>query len=221
MMEKKEEEKNIPKKKSKNDAKDNDCQIFKVITLGDSGVGKTSIINRYTKNVFNDNTASSVGVSFSIKELYFNKNQKFKLKLLDTCGQEKYNAITKTYLKNSDAVLFVFAANDKDSFDNIKDWMNLFNEQKSLKDIPHILLGNKSDLEGEIDENLIKEFCDTNQIKYMKVSAKKKVNINESFEEIGEMLIQKYKPSDNQKKFKVSSYKKGKNHGCDLCKSSL
>ena len=221
MKEKKEVEKNMPKKKIKKDVKDDDSYTFKVITLGDSGVGKTSIIKRYVKNIFDENTASSIGINSSTTELYFNENKKFKLKLLDTCGQEKYHAITKAYLKNTDAVIFVFAFNDKESFDNIQGWMNLFNEQKSLKDTPQILLGNKSDLNTEIDENLIKEFTKTTNIKYMKTSAKEKININESIEEIGKMLIQKYKPSEFQNNIKISSYKKGKSVKCDLCKPSI
>jgi len=69
--------------------------------------------------------------------------------------------------------------------------MNLFNEYDIIKDIPHILLGNKSDLISEIDENLINDFAKSNNIKYIKVSAKDNMNINESIEEIRKMYIKK------------------------------
>ena len=72
--------------------------MFKIITLGDSGVGKTSIINRYVKNIFNENNASTVGMSSVIKQLKINKKQKFTLKLMDTCGQEKYRSLAFIYL---------------------------------------------------------------------------------------------------------------------------
>ena len=92
--------------------------IYQIITLGDSGVGKISIINRYVNDVFNENNVSTVGLNFVIKELFFNKKQKVSLKLMDTCGQEKYRSLTRSFLQNADAILFIFALNDKDSFHN-------------------------------------------------------------------------------------------------------
>ena len=104
------------KKKNNTNEKVEENLIFKIIILGDSGVGKTSIIKRYVNNNFEDNISSSIGINFVIKDLFFNKKQKVSLKLMDTCGQEKYKSLTRSFLQNSDAVLFVFALNDKDSF---------------------------------------------------------------------------------------------------------
>ena len=195
--------------------------MFKIITLGDSGVGKASIINRYVNNTFNDNNASTVGVSFAIKQLKINKKQKFALKLMDTCGQEKYMALTKSYLKNVDGILFVFSLNDKDSFYSITEWMNLY-KSNNKKSVPQILLGNKCDLKSEIEENLINEFAKNNNIKFIKTSAKNKTNINESIDELGKILYSKYKPSDNKKQDFILSYKEEKHHHrCFLCTNSL
>ena len=212
-----EKNKKIPK--NKNDKKKDDNLIFRIITLGDSGVGKTSIINRYVNNIFNENTSSTVGLNQAIKDVFFNKKEKVSLKLIDTCGQEKFKALTKSYLKNTDAVLFVFAFNDKDSFNNIKDWMNLFYENNKIKEKPQMLLGNKSDLKSEIDENLINDFVQSNKIRYIKTSAKDKININESIEEMGKILYQKYDPSKGQLNNIVISYKESKKkHNCSLCR---
>ena len=210
----KKKEKNA--KKEEKEEKDQNSLTFKIITLGDSGVGKTSIINRYVNNKFSDNTYSTVGVNFSIKELYFNE-QKINLKLIDTCGQEKYQSLTKAYLKNTDACFFIFALNDKESFENIKNWMVLFNEQHNIKDIPVMLLGNKSDLKNEIDDNLINEFVKSNNIKYLETSAKEKKNINESMEELGKMLYQKHNGSDKQhhKEIIISNKKPKKKKNCN------
>ena len=95
--------------------------------------------------------------------------------------------------------------------------MNLFNEYDIIKDIPHILLGNKSDLISEIDENLIDEFAKSNNIKYIKVSAQDNININESIEEIGKMLYQRKDHINNQNNI-IISYKEKKNYRCILCK---
>jgi small GTP-binding protein len=133
----------------KNKNKDNEEKaiIFRIITLGDSGVGKSSIIKKYLTGVFEENNSSTVGINFSFKELIINKSQKIKLKIIDTCGQEKFRSLSKTYFKNADGVLFVFGINDKESFDNIKEWMGYFNEHKTIENTPKVLVGNKCDLE--------------------------------------------------------------------------
>ena len=187
----------MSKNKGKKEQESDDSLIFKIITLGDSGVGKTSIINRYANNTFDNNTSSTLGINFVIKDLYFNQ-QKVRLKLIDTCGQEKYRALAKAYFKNTDACFFIFALNDKDSFYNIKEWMDLFDENNNIKDIPILLLGNKNDLKSEIEDDIINEFVKSKIIKYIKTSAKDKININEAMEELSRMLYQKSNFSDKQ-----------------------
>ena len=128
---------------------------IKVILLGDTGVGKTSIINRYINNKFdpdNDNTLSS---SFSTKEVIKN-DVLYILNLWDTIGQEKYNAITNILIKGSNIVILVYSVDSFSSFENIDFWYN------SVKDIlqedKYILaiVGNKSDLINE-DESIVSE----------------------------------------------------------------
>ena len=128
---------------------------IKVILLGDTGVGKTSIINRYINNKFdpdNDNTLSS---SFSTKEIIKN-DVLYRLNLWDTIGQEKYNAITNILIKGSNIVILVYSVDSFSSFENIDFWYN------SVKDIlqedKYILaiVGNKSDLIKE-DEAVVSE----------------------------------------------------------------
>ena len=96
------------KNKDKKKGNKEDILIFKIIALGDSDVGKTSIINRYITGNFTGNVCSTIGSNFSIKELLVNKSQKIKLKLIDTCGQEKYRSLSKSYLRNTDGVFFLF-----------------------------------------------------------------------------------------------------------------
>ena len=103
---------------------------FRIITVGDSGVGKTSIIRRYVHSIYDDDSLSTIGVSFSYKEVVRGKD-KIKLKLVDTAGQEKFKSLTKSYFKNTDVVLFVFALDDKISFNNIKEWIELFIQNNS------------------------------------------------------------------------------------------
>ena len=97
--------------------------------------------------------------------------------------------------------------------------MDLFYQTNSIKEKPQMLLGNKSDLKNEIDENLIDGFAKSNNIKFIKTSAKDDININKSFEEMGRILYQKYDPSKSQLNNIIISYKAPKeNNGCFLCK---
>ncbi|MBO7114762.1 MAG: GTP-binding protein [Bacteroidaceae bacterium] len=98
---------------------------FRIITLGESGVGKTSIIKRYVYNNYSDDNISTIGVSFAFKEIILKDNTKIKLKFVDTAGQERYRSLTKTYFKNTEAVLYVFSLDQEGSLEKIKEWTNL------------------------------------------------------------------------------------------------
>ena len=141
--------------------------IFKIITLGNAGVGKTSILKRFTTGMFEENSCSTVGIEFSIKQLTLKNGKTIKLKLVDTCGQEKYKSIAKQYFKNCDAVLFVFSLNNKKSFTDIQDWINLFGENHNgNKNIPKILVGNKCDIKSkDIEQTLINNMEEEQNIK--------------------------------------------------------
>ena len=198
------------------DKKKEEVKTFNIITLGDSGVGKTSIIYRYVKNKFDNSNSSTLGIIFSYKEIKLNNKDKIILKLVDTAGQEKYRALAKSYFKNVDVVLFVFSINDKETFDTIKDWMVLFNNNNSKEDIPKYLVGNKSDLEINVGQSLIDEFAKENKIPYMSTSAKDNKNIDELFEEIGKKLNFDYqqKGDKGQTKLQIKIKKKQKKNCC-------
>ncbi len=219
--------KNKGQNKENNNGKKEEEIIFKIITLGDTGVGKTSIINRYITGKFTDNIATTLGVNYSYKNLTFNKTHKIMLKLIDTCGQEKYRALSKSYYKNADGVLFIFGLNDKDSFDNIKEWMESFNKEskKDYGDIPKVLVGNKCDLEfdEELDQNLINEFSRENKIKYIESSAKDDKNINDLFEELGKMIYKNGLPLDKQEESIIisGSEEQKKSKKCSFCQSDI
>jgi len=166
-----------------------EVKTFSIITLGDSGVGKTSIINRYINNKFDENNSSTVGINYSNKEMEFNNKDKIILRLMDTAGQEKYRAITKSYYRNANAVLFVFSLNDKDSFDKINEWMTYFKNNNSKGEhIPKYLVGTKNDLEKCVEDNSINIFAKENNLSFMSTSAKNNNNIDELFEEVGKNL---------------------------------
>ena len=186
--------------------------IFKIITIGDSGVGKTSIIRKYLYNVFELATLNTIGLNFSFKEIILKNKVKVKLKLLDTAGQEKYNSLTKTYYKNADGVLFVFDISDKKSFDSLQNWMELFNENHNeKKSIPVYLIGNKCDLERNVDKESIDKFKKETGFEYREVSAlaDDETKFSEIFQGMAEKIynIETKAKNKSQKGKKVSKYK--------------
>ena len=128
---------------------------IKVILLGDTGVGKTSIINRYINNKFDPDNDSTLSSSFSTKEVIKN-DVLYRLNLWDTIGQEKYNAITNILIKGSNIVILVYSVDSLSSFENIDFWYN--NIKDILQEDKYVLaiVGNKSDLINE-DESVVSE----------------------------------------------------------------
>ena len=176
-----------------------EIKTFNIITLGDCGVGKTSIINRFINNAFDENISSTVGIHFSKKEMFLSKNDKIILKLVDTTGQEKFRALTRSYFKNAEAVLFVFSMNDKNTFESIIDWIMLFKENNCKeKTIPKYLVGNKNDLEIKVEQNLIDKLVKDINIPFMSISAKDNKFIDKLFEEVGKELYLDYIKKGNQ-----------------------
>ena len=204
------------KNKSKNNK---EILSFKVITLGESGVGKTSIIERFLYNKFDDNCLSTIGLSFSYKDITLKNKEKIQIKLIDTGGQEKFRALAKSYFKNADGVLFVYAKDNQNSFDNIRDWIILFNENHNGKEgIPQYLVETKSDLDRVVDENRAQEFAKENNMKWISTSSKDNNSINELFDDIAELLyasfVKNNKGKKNQKKILINSEKKKSSHCC-------
>ena len=175
--------------------------VFIIITLGNSGVGKSSIINRYVNQSFDEKSLSTIGLNFSFKEVTLKNKRKIQLKLIDTGGQEKYRAISKSYFRNSDVVLFVFSLNDEKSYNDMTEWIQLFKENHNGKEgIQNYLIGNKSDLERKVDQNIIAEFAKNNNLYYIETSAKENISIDELFEDIAEKLYEDYVKSGRENK---------------------
>jgi len=200
--------------------------IFKVITLGDSGVGKTSIIRRYANNIFDESILSTVGIGFVFKDVELQNKKKIKLKLIDTAGQEKFRSLAKSYFKNTDGVLFVYSFDIPESFENLKEWIKLFKDNHNGKnDIPMLLIGNKSDLEiGDEEEkiknkNMVTQFLEEyKDIKYYKTSAKDNISINELFQELTEKMYV-INGKDQKKGHNVLKLKNGeKKKHCIKCR---
>ena len=177
--------------------------VFKIITLGDSGVGKTSIIRRYVFDDLDMTTKSTLGLNFAFKDITLKNGEKIKLKLIDTAGQEKYKSLSKNYIKNAEGVIFVFSYNDaidRNTFDHISQWVEMLNENNDTEEIQKYLVGNKSEFKGQsqIHESEIKELTEKIGGKFISVSAKNNDNINALFEDLSEMMFKNIKKKGRQ-----------------------
>ena len=170
----------------------NDIMEFKIILLGNSGVGKTSILERFAYNKFNEEVLSTVGLNYVNKNITLNNGESINLKIWDTVGQEKFHSLSKSYFKNVDAVLFIFSIDDEKSFKNLKYWIELFSiNNNGKRNIPLYLIENKNDLNRLVDEDEINDFLNEHDnLKFKSTSAKLEENneIHELFQELGEIL---------------------------------
>ena len=121
--------------------------IFKVVLIGDSGVGKTNIMSRYIKDEFSIETKTTVGVEFGAKKLEINGNN-IKAQIWDTAGQERYKSITNAYYKGAKGALIVYDITRLSSFENVDKWIHEL-KAKCEADVTIIMIGNKCDLESE------------------------------------------------------------------------
>ena len=212
---------------SKEKDDDKDIILFKLITLGDSGVGKTSILKRFVNGKFDMKTISTIGFGTSIKDMTLKNGTKIRLKLIDTAGQENYQALATTYIKNADGVFFVFAHDNRVSFENIKRWLDNFRDNNHSidfnKDFPAYLVGNKCDLEHKINVDEIEELKKENKFYgYIDTSAKDDIGIKQVFEEIAEMLFKIYGKRKKGQKVKLAAKgKKEQQKGCTLCQPDI
>ena len=165
---------------------------YKVILIGNTMVGKTSILQRYLFNKFAEEMALTTGIYSSSKEIILENGEKIVLQLFDTAGQERFKSISSSYLRNADGVLFVFSCDNKESFESIKMWMEQFDDINAKNRAIFYLVGNKNDLEKVVPEESVIDFLRKNvNFHYKSVSAKKeeKNNINELFQELGEKIF--------------------------------
>ena len=195
----------------------------KIITLGNVSVGKSSILKKFVTKKFDENICSTIGMNIIFKQITLNNKEKINVKLVDTNGQEKYKCMSKQYFRNTDGILFVFAHDDPESFNDISLWMKIYDESASTsKGIPKCLIGNKNDLDSLIPQEDIDEFLKKNEgLMYKSISAKTDdAKIDELFQQFGEKVYENYKihKSNQSTTLKLSTATtKKKTNKCTKC----
>ena len=162
---------------------------FKIISLGNSGVGKTSIFKRILTEKFDENYISTLSVEISTSYYVKYKKNKYKLVFYDTFGQEKMTTILPSnYLRESDGVCFIYDISDQDSFNNLTYWYELYKNKN--ENITGILIGNKCDSEREIEYDIAKKYAKEHNLKYIETSAKLDINIKKAIAMLLEQIIE-------------------------------
>ena len=159
----------------------------KVVLLGESGVGKTSIINQFTTNEFLDEQISTTGASFSSKSFFFDElNKELTFEIWDTAGQEKYRSLSKMFYKNAGVAILVYDITNKNSFEELKNFWVVQLREYGPKDIIIAVSGNKCDLDTEqVDEEDVRNYSKENKFLFKKTSAKIHSSIEDLFHDVG------------------------------------
>ena len=170
--------------------------VLPLMLLGDGQVGKTSLILRLTGNEFNDSQLTTVGKESYIQQVTLH-GYELKMKIWDTAGQERFKSMSVQVIKNSDAVILVYAIDDRNSFNALDQWLNKLNDTIDISKKPIIIIGNKSDVETEkrvVTYEEGKKYAEDKGYHFYETSAKNNVNIQEAFNDIFEQLYKAFEP---------------------------
>ena len=177
--------------------------LFKLLLIGNSSVGKSSLLFRFVENVWDDNFVPTIAVYFvnnifnktififaqKLKTLEVN-DKKVKLQIWDTVGQEKFKIITASYYRGVNGVLVVYDITDRDSFDNLNSWL-IEIEKNANKNVYKLLIGNKCDLEDKrkVTYQEGKDFATSNGMQFIETSAKADTKVKDAFEMLTQEII--------------------------------
>jgi len=155
--------------------------FFKILLIGDSGVGKSCLLLRFADNSWTETHISTIGVDFKIKTLEID-GKTVKLQIWDTAGQERFRTITSSYYRGAQGIILVYDCTDRESFNNVKQWMGEI-DRYACENVNKLLVANKCDLvdQRQVDTQAGKEFADGYEIPFIETSAKTSYNVDKCF----------------------------------------
>jgi len=164
--------------------------LIKTVIVGDSGIGKSSIMIRFAEDKYNFHYISTIGVDFKICTIQY-KNKSIKFQIWDTAGQDRFRTISSTYYRGSHATIICYDITDRNTFNNVIKWLEEV-KKYSINEPILILCGTKADLESKREVSSLDglEFAKLHNMKFFETSAKDNINIKEIFQFIAENKLQ-------------------------------
>ncbi|KAG6820560.1 hypothetical protein H0H93_015080 [Arthromyces matolae] len=155
--------------------------LFKLLLIGDSGVGKSCLLLRFADDTYTESYISTIGVDFKIRTIEL-EGKTVKLQIWDTAGQERFRTITSSYYRGAHGIIVVYDVTDNETFTNVKQWLQEIDRYAS-EGVNKLLVGNKSDLTGKkvVEYSVAKEFADQLGIPFLETSAKNATNVEQAF----------------------------------------
>ena len=191
----------------------------KIITLGDSMVGKTCLILRFIENLFTSNYLSTIGFDLKKKLIKLENNEKIKLLIYDTAGQERFKSLSRNYIKKADGIMVIYDITNKETFKNVENWIICAKEEMK-KNIPIYLVGNKADLEEDrkISYEEGKSLSEQYGLKFYETSCQTGDNVEKCFTDLAQDLYdiqKKEKEKENgDNNIKIETKKSAKKKKC-------
>ena len=189
--------------------------VFKILLLGDSEVGKSCFLMRYSDNVFVENYITTIGLDYKLKSVKLDSGKTIKVQLWDTAGQDKYRTIAKNYFKGSHGILLLYDITKQSSFNNIREWIQDIREEVSPKAII-FLIGNKIDLadQRKISKEKGIELAEEYKLPFFEASAKSGENVDEVFKALYKKISEVYGDLEKEMGTKLNKRKKNKRKCC-------
>jgi len=155
--------------------------LFKLLLIGDSGVGKSCLLLRFADDTYTESYISTIGVDFKIRTIEID-GKTIKLQIWDTAGQERFRTITSSYYRGAHGIIVVYDVTDLESFNNVKNWLHEI-DRYAVEGVNKLLVGNKSDLvsKRQVETTTSKEFADSLNIPFLETSAKTAANVENAF----------------------------------------
>jgi len=154
--------------------------LFKLLLIGDSGVGKSCLLLRFADQTYTPNYISTIGVDFKIRTIELD-GKTIKLQIWDTAGQERFRTITSSYYRGAHGIIVVYDVTDKGSFNNVRQWMVEIDRYAS-ENVNRLLVGNKCDLSNKtVDFETAKSLAEQWSVTFLETSAKDNTNVENAF----------------------------------------
>jgi len=182
-----------------------------LLIIGDSTVGKTSILSRYTNGDFNPHYLATVGLDFFKKDEVFN-GKTIRIKIWDTAGQERYKSLTQGYFRNAEGIMIVYDVSNLVSFENLKYWIQSIKTHIDIDkgEVPAIIIGNKIDIfEREVKKEDAEAFAKEEGFKYFETSAKSGKGVNECIKYLVKTILRNWNDKEEEKEKQFIKIDKG------------